>query len=447
MTTMINKPILDKQTALVLNKLKEKGYEAYLVGGYVRNAVMNRDLSDIDITTNAFPEEVKAVFCDFNVIETGIKHGTVTVMVECVPVEITTYRAESTYSDNRHPDSVSFTRNLKDDLSRRDFTMNALCFDGEEIIDIFGGLEDINNKIIRTIGDAEHRFSEDALRILRALRFSSVLGFEIEENTAKAIHKLKYLLSALSVERVFSELKKLLCGKNVRKILVEYIDIFEYILPELKGMNGFNQHNFHHKYDILNHTAVVVENAPAEPVLRLAALFHDCGKVDTFSLDEYGVGHFYSHATVSAQKADSALKRLKSDNACREMVVKLVKIHDTPIEESDKVILRKLNRYGEDILRKLIKLQIADTMGLADEYKNRLDHFSNLEKILDDVLNAKSPFGLKDLEISGFDMMELGLSGKDIGCALNLALDSVIDGKVANVKNDLIEYIKSVYIS
>lgn len=427
----------------ILNMLHKNGYEAYLVGGCVRDALMEREGGDIDITTNAMPEQVKAVFEEYNVIETGIKHGTVTVVFDGEPIEITTYRTENGYTDNRHPDKVSFTSRLEDDLSRRDFTMNALCFDGEKITDIFGGEQDIETGIVRAIGNAQLRFEEDALRILRALRFSSVLGFTIENETSAAIHKLKHLLLNLSVERVFSELKKLLCGKNVKNVLYEYFDVFEAVLPELKGMKGFNQKNFHHKFDIAMHTATVVESIEPEPALRLAALFHDCGKTDTFSVDESGVGHFYSHPSVSAEKADEALKRLKSDTYTREMVVTLVKAHDIPVEGTERMVLRRLNRFGEDVFRKLLKLKRADIMGLADEYRCTAG-IGRIEAILENVLKKESCFSVKQLSVNGNDMIALGITGKGIGITLNELLKLVIDGDVENKKDMLIEEAKKL---
>ncbi len=427
-----------------VSMLEKAGYEAYFVGGFVRDMLMHNEAYDIDITTNASPDEIKKVFSGFTIIETGIKHGTVTVILNEMSAEITTYRCDGSYYDNRHPDKISFCGSLKEDLLRRDFRINAIAFNEKTgIVDLFGGISDIENKIIRCIGKPRERFKEDALRILRALRFSSVLGFKIEKETSEAIHSCKYLLKNISFERIFSELKKILCGKNIKEIILNYIDVFEFILPELIGMNGFDQHNFHHKYNILEHTAVVMENIEPEPVLRLAALFHDCGKPECFSLDENGVGHFYSHASLSASKAKKALLRLKSDNLTLLTVEKLVKIHDSPIEESESSVRKKLNRYGEFLFDSLIKLQRADTLALADEFHNRLKHFDKLEQIKNKIMEENQCFSLRKLDVNGDDLIKEGLSGRQIGKALNFLLESVIEGKVKNEKKLLIEFLKN----
>lgn len=434
---------IDTKAYEFVSMLEKAGYEAYFVGGFVRDRLMHKDVYDIDITTNATPDKIKKVFSEFTVIETGIKHGTVTVILNEMSAEITTYRREGGYTDNRHPDEVSFCASLEQDLLRRDFTINALAFnDSSGIIDLFGGLYDIENKIIRCIGNPRDRFEEDALRILRALRFSSVLGFEIEKETSEAIHSCKFLLKNISSERIYSELKKTICGKNIKEIILNYIDVFEFILPELIGMKGFDQHNFHHKFDVLEHTAVVLENIEPDPVLRFAALFHDCAKPECFSLDENGVGHFYSHASLSAAKAKKALLRLKCDNFTLLTVEKLVKIHDSPIEESESSVRRKLNRYGEFLFDSLIKLQRADTLALADEYHKRSIHFERIEEIKNKIIEENQCFTLKKLDINGNDLIKEGLSGRQIGQALKFLLERVIEEKVKNEKETLIEFLK-----
>ncbi len=433
--------LLSKETEKAINFLHKAGYEAYAVGGCVRDMIMGRACQDTDITSSALPEEVKDVFSDFRTVDTGIKHGTVTVIINGTPLEITTYRIEKGYSDGRHPDKVIFTRNLEEDLKRRDFTVNSIAYSPEKgFIDPFGGKEDIKRKIIRCVGNPTERFTEDSLRILRGLRFSSVLGFEIEENTAEAMRECKELLNSVSKERIFSELSKLLCGKNVREIIVNYSDILEVILPEVRGMKDFDQHNFHHIYDILTHTAVVTESIPPVPHLRFAALFHDCGKTECFSLDEKGIGHFYSHPSISARKADKALMRLKSDTKTREKVVKLVKVHDTPIEESERIIKKRLHSMGDELFFDLIKLQRADTKGLSPEFHDREKHFDTLEKMAKQIIENEECFSLKDLNINGNDLIKEGFSGKEIGTALSSALEAVIDGKLKNEKDELIRF-------
>ena len=425
--------------------MEEKGYEIYLVGGFVRDFIMKKKADDADFTTNASPEETLEVFKSFNTLETGIKHGTVTVIINHKPFEITTFRTEKGYSDCRHPDEVSYAEKIEDDLSRRDFTVNSIAYSpARGFVDIYNGKEDLERKIIRCVGEPEKRFTEDALRIMRALRFSSVLSFSIEEETEKAMFKCKDLLLHISKERIFIELSKMLCGENIREVLSKYSDILSVVIPEIKEMKGFQQHNFHHIYDVLNHTAVVVENAPALPHLRFAALFHDCGKPECFSLDKDGVGHFYSHASISARKADEALQRLRCDNKTRERVVRLIKLHDAPIEENEIVIKKKLSKYGEDLFFDLIELKRADTLGLAPEFHSRKEHFDILQSIAKKVLSEKSCFSLKDLAVNGNDLTELGFYGREIGEKLKILLNAVIENKVRNEKEDLISYLKTV---
>ncbi len=439
---MINS--ISSEILAILSALEKAGHEAYIVGGFVRDILMNTHPHDADITTDAEPEEIKRIFSHHKTLDIGIKHGTVTVFIGSQPVEITTFRTESTYSDSRHPDSVCFTKSLSEDLARRDFTVCAIaCSSKGEITDLYGGRRDIEGRVIRCVGEAERRFREDALRILRGLRFASVLGFTIEEETARAMRSCKGLLSKISKERIFEELSKLICGKNVRYILENFSDVLEAVIPEIKGMKGFEQKNPHHIYDILSHTAAVVESTPPLLHLRLAALFHDSGKPDTFSLDSEGVGHFYSHASVSSQKAKEALTRLRCDRETLTKVTELVRRHDAPIEENERAIKRKLRSIGEEMLSDLITLQRADTKGLAPEFHSRAAHFDALEKLVRDVISAESCFSLRSLAVNGKDMISLGLEGKEIGKALNLALEGVIEERVRNEREELIEFIKN----
>ncbi len=433
--------LLSKQAHTAISLLHSAGFEAYAVGGCTRDLLMGRESQDTDITTSALPEEIKKVFSSFRTLDTGIKHGTVTVLIDRVPLEITTYRTEKGYSDGRHPDEVSFTRSLEEDLKRRDFTVNSIAYSPEKgFTDPFGGKKDIDGKIIRCVGNPRERFTEDSLRILRGLRFASVLSFEIEKETAAAMRECRELLNIVSKERVFSELSKLLCGENVRYVLTNYSDILEVVLPEIKGMKGFDQHNFHHIYDILEHTAVVTESIPPVPHLRFAALFHDCGKPDCFSVDEKGVGHFYSHPSISAKKAEEALLRLKSDTATREKTVKLVKVHDTPIKESERIIKKRLRSMGDELFFDLIRLQRADTKGLSPEFHDRELHFDTLEKMAKEIIESNECFSLKNLKINGNVLISEGFIGKEIGCALTAALEAVIDGKIPNERAALIEF-------
>lgn len=435
---------LPREGLFVLERLEKAGFEAYFVGGLVRDFLRGVPAHDADLTTNAPPQSVIEAFPDVPVLKTGVKHGTVTVLVDHIPVEVTTYRTESGYSDARHPDSVRFATRIEDDLSRRDFTINAMALHpGRGIIDPFGGQADLQKKILRCVGDAETRFTEDALRILRALRFSSVLTFSLEHSTAEAARKLKGNIGLLSRERVQSECSKLLCGQNVRDVLLRYPDILSEVFPFLQQMKGFNQHNEHHCFDLLEHTACAVENIAPQPHLRLAALLHDCAKPECFQLDNAGVGHFYGHASRGATKAEELLRVLKYDNHTLQRVPLLVKWHDAPIEESTRMIKRRLNQIGEEALRELLLLQRADTLALAPQYHDRLSHFDRLDVILEEVLRQDACFSVKKLAVSGNDLRRLGFAGRAIGQAQRLLVDAVIDEKVENVREQLLAFLKA----
>ena len=436
---------LQREGLFVLERLESRGFEAYFVGGAVRDLLRGVQPHDSDLATNATPEDVIAAFDDTPVLKTGMQHGTVTVLVDHIPVEVTTYRTETTYSDARHPDEVRFTRRLEDDLSRRDFTINAMALHPTRgLVDLFGGKEDLENGVLRCVGDAETRFREDALRILRALRFSSVLSFSLEQETAKAARQLRGLIDKLSRERVQSECTGLLCGENVRNVLLCYPDVLSQVFPFLEKMKGFQQYNEHHCYDLLGHTACVTAAIAPVPRLRLAALLHDCEKPACFTRDEAGVGHFYGHAPRGARKAESLLRDLKYDNATIARVPLLVKWHDAPIEESERMIKRRLNQLGEAALRDLIALQRADTLGLAPQYHDRLSHFDALEAILDDVLEKNACFSVKALALDGNDLHRLGLIGREIGQMQRRLVDAVIDENVENEKAALEEFVKGL---
>ena len=434
---------LQEYAVSAIELLEQSGYECYAVGGCVRDSLLNKESHDIDLTTNATPDEMKQVFSSFHVIETGLKHGTLTVLFDRCPLEITTFRTESDYTDGRHPNEIRFTRSLREDLSRRDFTVNAMAFSPTKgLIDPFGGQDDLLHGILHCVGSAEERFKEDALRILRLLRFASVLGFTVEEQTKEAAFRCKERLTLLSKERVAAEWKGILCGQNVRSVLCEYWEILAVLFPFLDSMHGFDQHNFHHCFDVLEHTAAVTEAAPPEPALRLAAFFHDCGKPDRFSLDEQGVGHFYAHAARSAEIAKQTMEELKLDRKTTDLVTLLVKLHDSPIEADLRIIKRKLNKYGQEVLFDLIALQRADTLGLDPRFHDRLLHFEKLEEMTRQVIASGAVFSLRDLAVNGNDMRKLGLRGKQIGDALKMLLSAVLDEQVANEKTALLDYFK-----
>ncbi|MBR2592882.1 MAG: HD domain-containing protein [Oscillospiraceae bacterium] len=435
------------QISRVIERLNRAGYEAYLVGGCVRDALLGNEPKDYDITTSALPEQTEEVFADYPVIETGIQHGTVTVLSDRTPVEITTYRIDSAYTDHRHPESVEFTSSLREDLARRDFTINAMAYHPTQgLVDCFGGQEDLRTCTIRCVGDPEERFREDALRILRALRFSSRYDSPIEPETEKAMRCCAPLLREISAERIASELNGILCGKGVRRILTEETGILGVPIPELLPMQGFDQHNEHHIYDVLTHTAVAVESVPPEKDLRLAALFHDIGKPPCFSLGEDGVGHFYGHAKKSEEIARTVLNRLKYDNATKDTVITLIRYHDMYMEETEKTVKRMLRKLGPENFRKLILINRADNMAQNPAYRERQAHYDRLSDLADKILSEEQCFSLKDLAVNGSDLIKEGYRpGPQIGEMLDEVLNLVIDEKLENRKPDILLFLSCRY--
>lgn len=424
-----------------LLRLEEAGFEAWLVGGCVRDRLMGKTPHDYDITTSAKPDEVMAVFHNHRVLETGLKHGTVTLLCDHVPLEITTYRAESSYSDHRHPDKVSFTGSLREDLARRDFTMNAIAMDARgNVCDPFHGARDIAEGFIRCVGDPERRFEEDSLRILRALRFASRLGFSVEENTKKAMEHCAGHLSYVSPERIFTEITKLLCGSFVRPVLMEYIKTIGAAVPELLPMEGFDQRNYHHIYDVLEHTARVVEKVPPQTHLRLAALFHDAGKPRCFTLDAAGVGHFYGHAEISREIAEGVLVRLRCDNATRAAVDQLIRYHDSPIECTERAVRKALRRLTPEGFRDLIALKRADNLAQSPAYQERQRECDRLEAMAEEILSQSRCFCLRDLAVNGNDLMALGFrAGPQMGQLLEWLLEEVVAERLPNEQEVLLK--------
>lgn len=434
-----------------LEMLKEGGFEAFLIGGSVRDYLMGLPVGDIDVTTNATPYEVEDVFKDYNVIETGIKHGTVTVLLEGEPVEITTYRSEGEYSDNRHPDSVEFSRSLRDDVIRRDFTVNGVAYSFENgFCDLVGGIEDINNGIIRCIGDAETRFREDALRIMRALRFSSVLGFTIEENTKIAIRKCKELLKNISAERIREETVKLICGKNAYEVLGEFSDVLGVILPEIKPLIGFEQINRHHIYDVYTHTLKAMTKSRPSKTIRLALLFHDIGKPACASFDEKGEMHFYSHPKKSAEITENIMTRLRFDNDTKNKVVTLVEFHDSPITVQGgnypdrRRIKRIMSQIGEELIYDLIEIKRCDNSAQNPDYYRGDEFYGKTLEMIDEIIGGKECFSVKDLKINGNDLLRMGYKGKEIGETLRICLDGVIDGRIKNDYEEILKFIEKI---
>lgn len=439
---------MPKNVDTAINLLQSAGFEAYAVGGCVRDSLLGKTPNDWDITTSAKPEDMKSVFADFHCIDTGIKHGTVTVVIDGEPLEITTFRLDGEYEDNRHPKSVTFTSDLGADLGRRDFTVNAMAYSKMTgTVDLFGGQNDLKNKIIRCVGDPDRRFNEDALRILRALRFASALDFEIEEKTAQSLLKNCALLGNISEERIAKELLKLVCGKGAKRILTDFAPVLFEILPELQPMYKNSHDNPHHCYDIYEHTLIAVESIDPEPTLRFAMLLHDCGKPAVKKFDENGVAHFYGHQRISAEISAQILARLKVSNKFRDEILFLVSNHDRwELYENTEKMPRYLSKFGLVGVLKLLKVMRADVLAQSPEYRYRLDQIADAEEIAKNLAAQKPCLSLSELQINGRTLMEIGIpQGRKLGAVLAQLLDEVIDGVTKNTQEALTTRAREIY--
>lgn len=439
---------MPKNVDTAINLLQSAGFEAYAVGGCVRDSLLGKTPNDWDITTSAKPEDMKSVFINFHCIDTGIKHGTVTVVIDGEPLEITTFRLDGEYEDNRHPKSVTFTSNLGADLGRRDFTVNAMAYSKKTgTVDLFGGENDLKNKIIRCVGDPDRRFNEDALRILRALRFASALDFEIEEKTAQSLLKNCALLGNISEERISKELLKLVCGKGAKRILTDFAPVLFEILPELQPMYKNSHDNPHHCYDIYEHTLIAVESIDPEPTLRFAMLLHDCGKPAVKKFDENGVAHFYGHQRISAEISAQILARLKVSNKFRDEILFLVSNHDRwELYENTEKMPRYLSKFGLDGVLKLLKVMRADVLAQSPEYRYRLDQIADAEEIAKNLAAQKPCLSLSELQINGRTLMDIGIpQGRKLGAVLAQLLDEVIDGVTKNTQEALTTRAREIY--
>lgn len=473
--------LTEKNEIEILERLENAGFEGYFVGGCVREAVRKEQASaagtlgvkgeytpretDTDIATDALPAQVKAVFQDMTVIDTGIKHGTVTVLFPVdaepglqnedddikpavVPVEITTYRIDGDYKDNRHPDDVKFTSSITEDLARRDFTVNAIaCSRNGDLIDPFGGVIDIEAGIIRAVGEPEKRFREDGLRIIRALRFAAVLGYEIEENTAAAMRECRQLLRGIAAERIYSEFCKLVTGCGAGNIIRDYADIIGEFIPELMAMEGFQQHNPYHRYDVLEHCIRAMEavktNDDNRVYMKLAAIFHDIGKPETYSMDDNGIGHFYGHPAISCTLCRRILKRLKADAFTADRVCTIVKYHDLVFEKDPRILKRWMNRFSPEILFEILEIKKADNFATGNMGEELRIKFEDIGKLMTEILEEQQCFSMKDLAVSGRDVIAAGTSpGPEVGRILNSLLDDVMDEKIPNDRNKLLEQIQ-----
>ncbi len=426
--------------------LERAGYEAYLVGGCVRDMLLGAETHDWDICTNAEPAEIRRALAPWRTLDTGARHGTVTALAPDGAYEVTTYRVDGTYSDGRHPDSVTFTGSLTADLARRDFTINAMALPpgepGEplEIVDPFGGREDLRRRVLRCVGEPERRFREDALRILRAIRFASRLELTIEPATGAAMLAERGLLRRISAERIFSELSGILLTERGWEYLREYRDVLAVVVPELEPCFDFAQDNPWHSHDVFEHTVRSVGCAPRELTLRLTMLLHDVGKPACATRDENGVGHFYGHPERSAKLAEDVLTRLRCPNRLIRDVTELVRVHDLAVEPTERSIRRLLNRLGEEQARRLMQVKRADTLAQSDMAKARkLDGLARCEELLEKVIAGRQAFALKDLAISGDDLLAAGVApGPALGRRLQRVLDAVLDGTVPNERKALL---------
>ena len=430
----------------ILQTLTDAGHEAYLVGGCVRDLLRGTKPHDWDICTSARPEEAERCFSGHRIIETGLKHGTITVLEDGAPYEITTYRTEGPYSDSRRPDYVEFVSSLEADLARRDFTMNAIALglDGG-LRDPFGGADDIKVGLIRCVGEPAHRFQEDGLRIMRALRFASLLGYKIEDGTAGAIHENRHMLKYVAAERINVELCKLLVGERAGDILRQYPDVMCQFWPELGPLVTLEQNNPWHCWGGWEHTIHTVEAASPDLVLRLTMLLHDIGKPSCKSTDENGIDHFYGHPAVSANLADQMLRKLKFDNRTRERVVLLVERHDVQLLPRSQVIRRWLNRLGPEVFFQLLEVRQADSMGQAPEkVRDRLAELDEIRAKAERILAERQCLTLKDLAVDGRDVIAAGIEpGPEVGRVLNGLLERVLRGETPNTRKTLLELINS----
>lgn len=434
--------------AEIIAVLKSNSFDAYIVGGCVRDSLLGRVPKDWDICTSAKPYEIIQCFPNRRIIETGLKHGTVAVVIDDNQYEVTTFRVDGKYSDNRHPDSVQYVSSVETDLARRDFTINAMAYnDDAGLIDPFGGASDIKKQTISCVRNPDDRFREDALRIMRALRFASVYGFSIDEDTARSIHQNRSLLHNIAAERITSELSKLICGEGVLNVLLAFSDVMVTIIPELEPCIGFNQNNKYHCYTIYDHIAAAVANSTGDDlVVRMALLLHDIGKPCCYTEDENG-GHFHGHGIYSHILAEQALSRLRFSNKDAENILELVKYHDSIIEPTNKVVRRWLNKIGSEQFYRLINVRMADMLAHSiDTQKERIEKCRRVLEILSE--ESKNCFTIKDMKISGRDVMSFGIpQGKKIGELLSLALSAIMNGDVPNEHEKLMEYLGAHILS
>ena len=432
---------IPKSVLEILEELNKAKYEAYIVGGCVRDYLLGEEPADWDITTNATPDKVKEVFG--KTVDTGIKHGTVTVIKKGIGYEVTTYRIDGEYEDSRHPKNVEFTASLEEDLKRRDFTINAMAYHPEYgLVDLFGGREDLDNKLIRAVGSARERFSEDALRMMRAVRFAAKLGFEIEADTYEAIKELAPTISKISAERIQVEMTKLLVSNNPYKFKMFYeTGLTKVFMPEFDRTMETEQNHPHHQYSVGEHILHSLEYVPSDKVLRLTMLFHDIAKSETVTIDKKGITHFYGHQEKSGQMAENILKRLKYDNDTIASVYTLAANHDRDILPNKASVRRAMNRFGKELTMMLMQVKYADVMAQS-MYKReeKLKLIDDVNEVCQQVIDESECFQLSMMAVSGRDLIEAGIApGKQIGIILNEMLDDVLDNPEHNERTYLLD--------
>ena len=435
---------LPTHIAYTISRLEAAGFSAYAVGGCVRDSLLGLMPQDYDLCTNASPAQIKEIFADHNLVLAGEKHGTIGVILEKEVVEITTYRTEGDYYDNRHPGWVAFVDNIEADLARRDFTINAMAYSPTRgFADPFGGRADLDAHILRAVGVPAARFEEDALRILRGVRFSARFGLQPEAATLSSMIALAPTLDSIARERVFEELSRFLLWAKTDDLLA-FAPILAAAIPQIAPMIGFDQRSPHHAWDVFTHVAHVVSAVPAELPLRWAALLHDIGKPAAFTTDETGRGHFYGHAKTGAEMADTILRNLKAPTALREEAVFLISQHMTKLEPDKKLLRRRLSRLGEERLLSLLALQEADSgsKGIVEE-KDELLQFPLLRRMIGEILSEDACLSLKDLAVNGNDLMALGLTGREIGQTLNFLLDQVLEENLPNDRTALLTFLQN----
>lgn len=454
LTAMASQQLPLSDSALeALRVLEDAGFEAWAVGGCVRDFLMGRSGGDVDICSSALWEEAEQCFfaAGWRVERTGTKHGTITAILNHEAFEITTFRSDGVYTDLRHPNDVHFVKTLEEDLARRDFTINAIAYHPDRgFVDKYGGMEDIENGVIRCIGDPNVRFCEDALRILRGCRFRSQLGFTFDPDTFQAMFVNKCLMVHISAERTQRELDRFLLGDHVKDAIMETVDVLSAILPELISCRGFDQQSQYHIYDVLEHTAHVVGNTPPDLLTRWAALFHDIGKPGAYFTHGDDIGHFWGHARISMLMAQGIMYRLKMPAAFAEKVLLLVKIHDDTIECRPKAVRRVLARMGGDVklFEALCDLKRADALGKAAFCHVRADEAMALKACMQRVIDEGMAFSLKHLAVNGNDVLAAGIKpGPEIGVALQKALEAVINERVENDHEALLNYIRDLDLS